>query len=175
MSLILDYKDKEINEEAEQRLIKLLNTHFAKLWKFEGFTDQHGVVDDAKLAQFIVKEVKATKFTKQEMRNIFLWKTTMANMSNLYLWHLLVLRKAMPLFYVVNTLHFMAEDEAISYFRIVVRSFPALITDKTFNAGKLNLATYLQKIKFTQAEKYVVLLEQRYREIQRHKQGGQQQ
>jgi hypothetical protein len=69
----------------------------------------------------------------------------------------------------------MAEDEAISYFRIVVHSFPALITDKTFNAGRLNLAAYLQKVKFTQAERYVVLLEQRFREIQQKKQGGQQQ
>jgi hypothetical protein len=169
MSLILDYKDKTIDDEAEERILKLLNIHFAKLWKFENFTDVTGVVDSQKLAEFVVKEIRAVKFSKTETRNIFLWKTTMANMASFYLWNLLTLRKPMPLFYVANSLHFMAEDEALTYFRILTRCFPELVTAKTFNAGKISLIAYLKKIKFEQVEKFVTLLEERYVAIQKRK------
>lgn len=151
MSLILEYKDKKLDEESKERIEKLLQIHFSKLFKWADLKDENGNISSKKINE-VMKSNKVLK-----------WKTIINNMSNYYLWHLVVNERKMTLYEVVNSLHFMVEDEALTYYRMIEKNYPDLIDDKLYTAKSIELMPYLEKRKFNQVIKFLNFLQSKYK------------
>lgn len=161
MSIILEYQDKSITEEQEEKLSKKIRNHLVKEWNWENFFLEDGTTIDRD---------RFNKFVLEKRNKLFNWKSSQKNAGMIYFYFLIEFRTIMPLYVVTNSIYFMKEDEVLAYYQIIKRDFKALITDKVFldtpKVKTYSIHEILVFRKLPKAAKYLSMMEREFRKLQ---------